>query len=217
MGRLKIAKKGLTLSEQAYEIIKDAIIKNQFKSGQILAEQPLAEKLNISRTPIKSALNRLVYENIAEVNDSNNIVVSNITEDEVREITDIRKLLECFSVRLLENKMTKSKLKCLNNLIAKHEEAIRTGNIEDVLECDFCFHIKLAELTGNKFLFSTVESANTNIKRFLILSGTLEKYSSLAIEEHKTVYEALINGKYEEAAQALELHLTNVNKRMLKK
>ena len=125
MGRLKIAKKGLTLSEQAYEIIKDAIIKNQFKSGQILAEQPLAEKLNISRTPIKSALNRLVYENIAEVNESNNIVVSNITEDEVREITDIRKLLECFSVRLLENKMTKSKLKCLNNLIAKHEEAIR--------------------------------------------------------------------------------------------
>jgi DNA-binding GntR family transcriptional regulator len=217
MGTLKIAKKGITLSEQAYEIIKDAIIKNQFKSGEILAEQPLAEKLNISRTPIKAALNRLVYENIAEVNATNNIVVSNITEDEVKDITDIRKLLECFSVKLLENKMTKEKLKELKTLIIQHEKAINKGNIEDVLECDFCFHIKLAEFTDNKFLFSTVEAANTNIKRFLILSGTLEKYCTLAIDEHKTVYEALEKENYEEAAHALELHLINVNKRMLKR
>lgn len=217
MIKLKVAKKGMTLSEQAYEIIKDAIMKNQFKSGDILAEQPLAEKLNISRTPIKVALNRLVYENIAQVNANNNIVVSNITEDEVKDITEVRELLECFSITLLKGKINKKNLSDLKKLILKHEEYIKKGKIEDVLECDFCFHLKIAELTGNKFLFSTIEAANTNIKRFLVLSGTFEKYSTLAVEEHKKVYDAIKEEKYEEAVQELKLHLTNVNKRMLKR
>ena len=81
MKTLGAIKRNPTLADRAYEIIKEAIIANELKPGQVLTEEGLAEKLQISRTPIKSALLRLVYEEIAEYNGSKNVVVSDITEN----------------------------------------------------------------------------------------------------------------------------------------
>jgi DNA-binding transcriptional MocR family regulator len=67
--------KPVTLSEQAYAIIKDEIITNQIKPGDLLTEEQLSERLSISRTPIRSALKQLVMEHLAEVNE-NKIVTS---------------------------------------------------------------------------------------------------------------------------------------------
>ncbi|WP_244834751.1 GntR family transcriptional regulator [Clostridium sp. BJN0001] len=210
-------KKGATLKEQSYKIIKDAIMKNEIKSGEVLAEQQLAEKLSISRTPIREALNRLVYENIAKVNSNNSIVVADITTDEIEDITKVRTVLETLSITLLKGKMDDKKFEELNSLINEHIDALKNNYMEKVLECDFCFHVKLAEFTENKFLLSTIESANLIIRRFLILSGTLEKYSRLAAKEHEDVYKELKKGNYDIAQSKMNTHLTNVNKRMLNK
>ena len=86
--------KPVSLSEQAYQIIKEAIITNSIKAGEILTEEQLASQLNISRTPIRTALKQLVLEHLAEVNENKNVVVSNITEDDVKNVCAVRKALE---------------------------------------------------------------------------------------------------------------------------
>ena len=61
-----------SLSERAYEILKQAIVTGEFRQGQLLTEEQLAQELAISRTPVRSAVKQLEYEGLVEVNTSRN-------------------------------------------------------------------------------------------------------------------------------------------------
>ena len=212
---LQAISKKATLSDQAYEIIKDAIITGSLIPGEVLAEERLAQQLEISRTPIKSALTRLLYERIAELNSSGNIVVANITEEDVHDITIVRMRVEALAVELLENKITDYQISVLENLINKYSNVIENKGIEEMLECDYQFHTTIAEFTGNEFLIDTIRNANNIIKVYLMLSGTYEKYSIVANEEHKMVVDYMRNGDFKRAKEAMAGHLDNVSHRML--
>ena len=65
-----------SLSQRAYEILKEAIVTGEFLQGQILTEEQLAQELAISRTPVRSAVKQLEYEGLLEINSSRSIVVA---------------------------------------------------------------------------------------------------------------------------------------------
>ncbi|WP_196594208.1 GntR family transcriptional regulator [Pectinatus sottacetonis] len=215
MSKLATVKKTKKLSDQAYEIIKGAIIKNELKPGEILAEEKLADQLEISRTPIKAALIKLVHENIASVNTNNSIVVSNITAHDVQQVTQVRRCLEELAVSLLENNITKKQINELKKLDKKRCEAAAADEFEEYIEMDFLFHVNIARFTNNSFLAEMVEWVNTIIKRYLILSGTLSKYCQVASKEHKCVLDAIEASDFSQAVTAMSNHLTNVDRRML--
>lgn len=215
MKTLGAIKRNPTLADRAYEIIKEAIIANELKPGQVLTEEGLAEKLQISRTPIKSALLRLVYEEIAEYNGSKNVVVSDITEKSIEDITVVRKSLEPLAILLLENKIAKSEIEELKETQIEQSYTVDKRNSKEFIDLDYKFHTKIAELTGNTFLSDMVRKANLITKRFLILSGTLQQHSRVASEEHEKIIYYLEKGDFNLASKAMEEHLDKVNKRML--
>lgn len=215
MKTLGAIKRNPTLADKAYEIIKEAIIANELKPGQILTEEGLAEKLQISRTPIKSALLRLVYEEIAEYNGNKSVVVSDITEKSIEDITIVRKSLEPLAVSLLENKITKNEIENLKKTHIEQLHTIDENNNKKFIDLDYKFHTKIAELTGNTFLSDMVKKANLTTKRFLILSGTLPQYSRVANEEHEKIIYYLEKNDFKLASEAMKEHLDRVNKRML--
>lgn len=215
MSGLQVITKNKTLSDQAYEVIKNAIITNKLKPGEILAEEKLAKQLTISRTPIKAALTRLVYEKMAVVNENKNIVVVDITKKEVEDITLVRRYVEELGIELLEGKMNLKRVKILEDLYKHYEEMIEKGDIEAMLESDYKFHTTLAAFTGNKFLLGTICEANMIVKRYLMLSGTFIKHSVQANEEHKMIIEYLRKGEFIRAKKAMGMHLEKVSQRML--
>lgn len=217
MKNLQAVVKSKTLSDQAYEIIKEAIVSNQFKPGEILAEGRLARELSISRTPIKAALIRLVYEKIATINENKNIVVANITLKQVKDITEVRRTIEELAITLLEGKMTPKRIQILEKISSEYEAAIRAENIEEMLRRDYEFHTVLAEFTENVFLAETVKTANQTIKRYLTLSGTFILYSEAACKEHQLVLEAIKAQDFNEAKAAMRCHIQKVSERMLKR
>lgn len=215
MNGLQVITKNKSLSDQAYEVIKNAIITNKLKPGEVLAEERLARQLAISRTPIKIALTRLVYEKMAVVNENKNIVVVDITKKEVEDITIVRKYVEELAIELLEGKMTLKRIKILDDLYKHYEGMIESGDIEAMLESDYKFHIALAAFTDNKFLLETICDANMTIRRYLMLSGTYTKYSVQANEEHKMIIEYLRKDEFIRAKKAMGMHLEKVSQRML--
>ncbi|MBD7910484.1 MULTISPECIES: GntR family transcriptional regulator [Clostridium] len=216
MGRLEVIKKNQTLSDKAYEVIKEAIISNKLKPGEVLGEEKLAYQLKISRTPIKAALLRLVYEEIAEVNESKNVVVSDITKQDIDNITIVRKSLEPLAVLLLANNLKNREIKILREILKEQSKMVYEKNNKDYIELDYEFHIKIAEFSKNSFLIDMVKKANLITKRFLILSGTVSNYNRIANDEHLKIIEYLENKKYTLASEAMREHLDNVNMRMLK-
>ena len=109
--------KPVTLSEQAYAIIKDEIITNQIKPGDLLTEEQLSERLSISRTPIRSALKQLVMEHLAEVNENKIVTVSNVTSQDISNVLVVRCSLEPLAVSLLEGKIGTKQIKELNKIM----------------------------------------------------------------------------------------------------
>lgn len=215
MGKLGAVKKNTSLSDKAYEIIKEAIISNKLKPGEILAEEKLAEELQISRTPIKAALLKLVYEEIAEINQSKNVVVSDITQKDIEDITLVRESLESLAVLLLKDNITKKQIDEIKSKYIEQLHMIENNKNEDFIELDYEFHVKIAEYTNNSFLREMIKKANLTTKRFLILSGTVNQYGSMANKEHKEIIDYIEKGEFELASEAMKKHLQNVNKRML--
>ena len=212
---LKVIDKRVTLSDQAYYIIKDAIISGVLKPGEVLITEKLGEKLNISRTPIKSALTRLQYEKILLLNASNNFIVVDITQLDIENITQVRIKVEVLAVELLENKITQDQIQILKDIIEKYNIAIKNTSYSKMLECEYEFHNSLAEFSDNKFLIDTVRNANNLVKVYLMLSGTYEKYCRNANLEHQQIVDYIINKKFEKAKEAMASHIENLNNRIL--
>jgi len=212
---LKVIDKRVTLSDQAYYIIKDAIISSVLKPGEVLITEKLGEKLNISRTPIKAALTRLQYEKILFLNASNNFVVVDITQLDIEEITQVREKVEVLAVELLENKITENQIQILKEIIEKYNIAIENTSFCEMLECEYEFHNALAEFSENKFLIDTVRTANNIVKIYLTLSGTYEKYCDNANLEHQEIVDFIINKNFGKAKEAMARHIGNLKNRML--
>lgn len=215
MGKLGIVKKNKSLSDKAYDIIKEAIISNKLKPGEILAEEKLAEELQISRTPIKAALLKLVCEEIAEINQSKNVVVSDINQKEIEDITLVRESLESLAVLLLKDNITKSQIQEIKSKYVQQLHMVEDERNEDFIELDYEFHTKISEFTNNSFLSDMIKKANLITKRFLILSGTVNEHASVANKEHEEIVSYIENEQFELASEAMKKHLQNVNERML--
>jgi DNA-binding GntR family transcriptional regulator len=212
---LRAIPKNTTLSEKAYEVIREAIILNKIKPGEVLAEEPLARQLGISRTPIKAALRKLVFEQIARVNGKNNIEVSNVTERDVSEMTEVRAVLEPLAVSRIPIPLAAGERNALKRICGRQDLSIREQDGKSFIQYDFEFHTKIAELSRNGFLCEMVQRANLTADRYLVLSGTLLKYMQIADEEHWAVVNALEHSNLEEAAEAMRSHVLNVSQRML--
>ena len=95
---LKNLKKDPSLTDKAYSAIKSAIMSNELTPGTVLAEENLASQLGISRTPLRAALQRLQHEEIVMQN-GKNMVVAEVTERDVRDISVVRIQLEPLAIR----------------------------------------------------------------------------------------------------------------------
>ena len=169
-----------TLSDKAYRIIKEAIVSNSYKPGDILTEEMLAEQLSISRTPIRDALKKLQYEHILAPGGGKKLVVSEVSEQDIENVTEVRSSLETLAVTLLEGKMTEDKkehLKQLSDRCKKLSGDAKKGEELEYLEAETEFHMYIAECAQNTFLYDMIDRTMLVNKRFHILSGTLNKYS----------------------------------------
>lgn len=215
MDRLGAVKKNKSLSDKAYEVIKEAIISNKIKPGEILAEERLAEELQISRTPIKAALLKLVYEKIAEINSSKNVIVSDITKKDIEDIIIVRQSLEPLAVLLLKENIKENEIRELKKKYIEQMHMVKDKNDKQFIELDYEFHNKIGEYTNNIFLSDMIRKANLATKRFLVLSGTIKQYAGMANDEHKEIIYNIEKGNFELASEYMKNHLINVKKRML--
>lgn len=211
---LKNLKKQPSLADQAYTAIRAAIISNQIMPGEVLTEESLADMLGISRTPIRAALQRLLFEEIIRQK-GKNMVVSDVTEQDVRDVNVVRIQLEPLSAKLIGARggLRPKQLQQLRQCNEKQCAAAAAGDGAAFLDADYAFHVMLAQLSGNGFLVDLVEKSNLVVKRFHTLVNTLEKHSVIAGNEHREILDALEAQDYARAEQAIRTHLQHVDER----
>jgi len=199
---------GEDLMVKAYVELKKWIFTHRIVPGQKLIYQDLVDKLNMSKTPIIYALNRLEYEGFVERYLNRGYFVHEMDEEEASELFDAREAIEIFSLeRGLEN-LTDANLKEIEKMVNYHSET-DYGNMRKRLILDMSLHLKITQTTGNKFLIKMLQGLFGR----LYLTYSFDKLDPgrrvTSEEEHRKFFETLKNKDMEAARALLQKHIRN--------
>lgn len=189
-------KNPLPASQQAYEIIRDRILNGDIPSGTKIVEERLAQQLGFSRTPIREALRQLIYEGLIV-----NKKVVQLTEKDLRNLFQVRILLEGFSSEAAAIYLPEEELNLLSHCIKMGKE----GTNQEVMEANERFHEIIVHASGNSQIIDIIERMKSII--YLFRKTVVQHQRPRLIEEHEEIYEAIKGRDGQAAKQLMENHL----------
>lgn len=214
---MKTIQTKVSLSEQAFNILKEEIATGKLKVGDPLPEEKISTQLGISRTPLRDALFKLENEGLINTRPGKPAVVSGFSKEDSLNHLEMRRILEIENLERIIQKLNDEHLKKLNENIKQQEQAVNRAEHQLYLELDSEFHMMLAETNDNRLFHEMIERLSTGVDRaFLTLSNTIEFSLQDSFTEHKEILGALSARDLSLAKEALLRHLDNIEKRFLK-
>lgn len=219
-----------SLYEQTYATLRASILSGELAPGDRLVETQLAERLGVSRTPIREALRQLQRETLISTDGSGGLRVTVITPVDAAQLYDCRMALEALSVRQACDHVTASKLEAIAALITEAEAVLmRSQHPPDrlptnpspqrldpqLLDLDYRFHRTIAESSGNPWLVSLLDQVFDKMA-LLRIQTTRHNPNVLEVrDEHWQIYQAIAQRQPEAAVAAIQAHLAASKTRVI--
>ena len=178
----------LPLRDVVFNTLRQAILKGELAPGERLMEIQLAEKLGVSRTPIREAIRKLELEGLVLMIPRRGAEVARISEKSMRDVLEVRRSLEELAIELACQRMTDEEFKELQRAQEAFKSAVEHGSAMEIAETDEAYHDIIYNSTGNMSL----------------------------LVEHNKIYRALCSRHVEEAKQAMREHIDNQEITVLK-
>ncbi len=205
-----------TLSDEVANQLRTRIFSGDFKLGERLVEAQIARQLQISRGPVREALAKLRAEGMVEEFPRRGTFVVDLTEDEVREIYDLRAAIEHRAVRLLFEGDRTTIRRRLESTIDAMERAARSSKSQRLTELDLRFHETICELTGNRRLLSVFVTYAGPVRIFVAIEArAFFPDAAQVVAEHRALAEVLLGNDRAAAENAFDQHLESAKIRML--
>jgi DNA-binding GntR family transcriptional regulator len=194
-----------SVREAAYAHLRGAILAGSLPPGARISEPGLAQELGISRTPVREALQRLSQEGLVELLPNKGARVRVLSASEVREVYDLRALLEGEAAALAARNATEVELDQLERLL-QALDALPKDDYNRQMQVDFDFHTALVEAAHNKTLariYADLRSSLTLIRSF---QRTLSQHPKTR-QQHQAILSALKARNPPQAAEAARAHV----------
>ena len=197
------------MPRQLYEILRRRIVDNSLPPGERISEGVLAQEFDVSRTPLRTALQQLAAEGLVSVRPQVGTLVAKLDVDKLNEAIFIRTALECAVVEKLAKR--KTDLTALNNLMAAQAAAADVDDYATFFHHDEAFHAKLAEMAGTPTSWKLVQSVKGHVdrQRYTLMAG-IPMRSRRAFLEHKDIIAHIQNGDVAGASNAMAKHVASV-------
>jgi DNA-binding GntR family transcriptional regulator len=196
------AKKGMTIDE-VYQKIKEMIYYNQLAPGQKIIYNDLANKLNISATPVIQALKRLETSRIVNYIPNKGYFVGEITESEARQLYQAREALETYIIPVVIKNLTPEKLDDIRETFKKYEKA----NRRVLILVDAQFHLKIAEYAHNEVIHQILKDIFEKIYLKYRPEYMGENREKEVLKEHHDILESLRKGDTEDTIRIIKQHI----------
>ena len=172
------------IREIAYEVLKKAIITGEIPAGERIVETDYADRLHISRTPLREALRKLERDGLVEYVMRRGVVVRAFTIDDVREIYTIRNALEMLTLPSIVENATQEDIASLRERLAVMDGLQEKDDVEALSPLARDFHWRLTSICGQKRILRVIEGQDEYIRRFSAMSIRQENRRSAAHNEH---------------------------------
>lgn len=196
------------MKERAYEAIKRSILSEDFPPGSFLAERQLAERLGMSKTPVKAALERLEMEGFIIVSPQQGIVVRDLTIHEIADLYEIRVALETYILRATAGRLADAQIAAVRANLKAQEKLCGTRLLDEGVTLDTEFHMLFAEFLGNHEVLRVMRQLREKMQR--VIQKVVQLHPARIdsnYEEHLGIAEAVIGGDGARAAKLVEAHL----------
>ena len=196
-----------SLAEKAYRMLREAIFDGELKPGHILTEEAMADLLQISRTPLRSALQQLTMEGLLRT-EHKNLVVARVDEEEIQEIDQVRVELESLSVKLVcDRGLRKEQAAELLEYCERQNAAAIRRDVKAFFLAGEQFHVRLAEFSGNGFLAEMISRASASAVRYLADQENPERFLDGSGSEHEAILQIILQGDRQAAEEKMRQHI----------
>ena len=199
-----------SISNQVYQLLKEHIINLTIKPGTAISEKEIAEKLEVSRTPVREAFVRLVQDDLLEIFPQKGTQVTLIDLKQVEDARFIREHLEKATLKIACQRIKKNQLLELKKIVSQQIESIKKNQFDKFFQLDESFHQLIVNISENEKVWQAIQREDAHLKRIRVLSLFNEMKSKNIIEEHQKIIEALEQRDDVQALQILEKHVSQL-------
>lgn len=190
----------LPLRDVVFNTLRNAILKGELEPGERLMEIKLAEKLGVSRTPIREAIRKLELEGLVVMTPRKSAEVARITEEDLTDVLEVRRVLEELAIDLSCQNITDDIIAELEDNLVRFKAAVKKNDITEIATMDVEFHETIYKSTGNKRLIQILNNLREQMYRYRLEYIKDKQTRDNLVIEHRGIIDALknrdnINGK----------------------
>ena len=194
------------MQKDAYTLILEAIEAGTYKPGDRLVESELAERLGVSRTPVREALQRLETQAML-TRDGRSLIVATLDHNQLAELYAVRTELEGLAARLAARHATEEEIRVLQSMVAD-DRALLGGDPRELSRANKRFHKQIHLASHNRFLVQQLDLVHRSMALMANTSFAAEGRDGVALAEHDEIVAAIAERDGEAAYQALKTHIS---------
>lgn len=203
-----MAKAILSRTQALRDALEDDIIHGRYTPGQRLDEVRLAERFNVSRTPIREALQQLAAVGLVEAASKRGMVVADVGLPQLVEMFEVMAELEGMCARLAARRITQDEAKALEDSLKACDEAAQHGDSDAYYYENQRFHELIYKASHNGFLVQQTRQLQTRLKPYRRLQLRVRNRLTRSLQEHRQIVDAILSGDETLAERSIKDHIT---------
>ncbi|WP_109530197.1 GntR family transcriptional regulator [Nocardia aurea] len=194
-----------SLRDHAYQTLKRRIVEVQLRPGARLVERDLAAELDVSRIPLREALRMLAAEGLVLLVPAKGALVATFSPADVRDLFDIREVLESLAARLAAERATPDSLAPLTHRMAEARTATVSGDLRRIAAANAAFHAEIIAMAANPLLSNVMGPLAARTEWLFRLTASRDPVEQCS--EHEELYGHISSGAADEAATSAFAHI----------
>lgn len=206
----------LPLRDVVFNTLRQAILTGEMKPGERLMEIHLANKLGVSRTPIREAIRKLELEGLVIMIPRRGAEVAQITWKNLKDVLEVRRAIDVLAIELACDRMTAEELDELYRACEAFKEATMTQDARVIAKADVALHDLIVKSTRNDRLMQLVNTLSEQMYRYRFEYIKDVSQHEKLVQEHNDMYQSILHKNKELAAEAVRKHIDNQEEAIIK-
>lgn len=185
-----------------YNYIKKQIVTKAMYPGTRIVEEDIVRETGVSRTPVRTALMRLSYEGLVDLQPNRGAMVARPSEEELKQAYEVRAVLEMGAFRLALHRRTEEDLQMMAASLQKQEKLLENFTMTEYVALNREFHGVIAKAAKNTYYEKFLNELYNKVSTYLLFWDTSVS-NSVSLEAHRRIYEALRDQDETKAIQSL--------------
>lgn len=199
----------LPLRDVVFNTLRNAILTGELEPGERLMEIKLAQKLGVSRTPIREAIRKLELEGLVVMTPRKSAEVARITKEDLTDVLEVRRVLECLAIDLSCENVTEEEIALMEENLVRFRKAISKNDVKEIALIDVDFHEIIYKSTKNKRLIQILNNLREQMYRYRMEYIKDKETRENLAKEHRLIIDTIISKDNEAGKKAILDHINN--------